>query len=103
MTDVCERIEYLRKERSISQAELAKRLGISRSAVNAWEMGISKPHIDHVIMLTKIFNTTADFLLDIDKANYYIDISELPDKEKKIIVDLINALKDRKKGAAAKS
>ena len=66
MTEIYKSIEKLRKENGFSQVELAKRLGLSRSAVNAWEMGISKPHIDHVIAMAGIFHVTTDFLLGLD-------------------------------------
>ena len=95
MNEIDKRIECLRKERNISQTELAKKLGISRSAVNAWEMGVSKPHIEHVIAMSRIFNVTTDFLLDMDNAKYIIDISDLPNNERKIVVDLASALRKR--------
>ena len=40
---VAARIKLLRDQRGMTQTELAKRLGITRSSVNAWEMGISVP------------------------------------------------------------
>ena len=40
---VADRIKALREQKKMTQAELAKRLGITRSGVNAWEMGISVP------------------------------------------------------------
>lgn len=40
---IAEKIKSLRQQDSLTQAELAKRLGITRSSVNAWEMGISAP------------------------------------------------------------
>ena len=41
-----ERIKELREQRGLSQAELAHQFGITRSSVNAWEMGVSNPKID---------------------------------------------------------
>lgn len=38
-----QKIKILREKRGITQSELAKKLGITRSGVNAWEMGISVP------------------------------------------------------------
>ena len=38
-----ERLQQLRSQRDMKQAVLAKRLGVSRSAINAWENGISFP------------------------------------------------------------
>ncbi|MCL2603108.1 MAG: helix-turn-helix domain-containing protein [Defluviitaleaceae bacterium] len=96
MANIHMNIEKLRKERDMSQSALAKHLGISRSAVNAWEMGLSKPHIDHVVKMVEIFRVTADCLLDINNAKYSLDISDLPDNERKILIDLAVALRSRK-------
>ena len=59
-----ENIKNLREENNYSQTALAKRLGISRSAVNAWEMGISIPSTQYVVELAKIFKVSADYILD---------------------------------------
>jgi len=95
MTELYKRIENLRKERGMTQAELAKRLWISRSAVNAWEMGISKPNIEHVVAMAMLFHVTTDFLLNVNNARHFLDITDLPDKERQIVIDLANVLRDR--------
>ena len=92
MNEIYNKIAQLRKSCGMSQADLAKRLGISRSAVNAWEMDISKPHINHVIAMSKIFRTTTDFLLNMKDSKHVIDISDLSEKEKTIITEMINML-----------
>ena len=38
---VCDTIKSLRETAGLSQSALAKRLGVTRSSVNAWEMGLS--------------------------------------------------------------
>ena len=40
---IADRIKSLREKQNKTQTELAKQLGITRSSVNAWEMGISVP------------------------------------------------------------
>jgi transcriptional regulator with XRE-family HTH domain len=95
MNEIYKHIEKLRKDNGITQVELAKRLGISRNAVNAWEMGTSKPNIDHISALARIFGITTDYLLMVDDSRHFIDISALSDKEKKIVIDLVAALYER--------
>jgi transcriptional regulator with XRE-family HTH domain len=46
---VGERITELRNKYNLTQHALAKELGVSRSSVNAWEMGISHPSIEKII------------------------------------------------------
>lgn len=60
---VAERIKYLREERKLTQADLAKKLGITRSGVNAWEMGISVPSTQYIVELANLFKVSTDYLL----------------------------------------
>ncbi len=61
-----DRIKYLREAKALTQAELAKRLGITRSSVNAWEMGISVPSTQYIVELASIFKVSTDYLLGVD-------------------------------------
>ena len=65
---VAERIRALREDRGMKQTELAKRLGITRSSVNAWEMGISVPSTQYIVELAGIFRVSTDYLLGIRSA-----------------------------------
>lgn len=58
-----ERIKQLREQAGISQSELARRLDVTRSSVNAWEMGLSAPTTQYIVAMTKIFHVSSDFLL----------------------------------------
>ena len=60
---VAERISELREQQNMTQAELAKRLGITRSSVNAWEQGISVPSTQYIVELAALFGVSTDFLL----------------------------------------
>lgn len=53
-----------RKRNNMSQDELAEKLGVSRQSVSLWENGQTQPTIDNIIALARIFNTTADELLE---------------------------------------
>ena len=57
-----ERILTLRQERSISQAELAKRLDVSRQAVSKWEKGQSSPDTVKLIQLAEILDVEVEYL-----------------------------------------
>ena len=60
---ISERIRRLREENGMSQAELARRLDVTRSSVNAWESGLSAPTIQYVVAMTRLFHVSADYLL----------------------------------------
>ena len=57
-----ERILSLRQERSISQAELAKQLDVSRQAVSKWEKGQSSPDTVKLIQLAELFDIEVEYL-----------------------------------------
>ena len=57
------RIKVLREEKELSLADLASKLGKSESACRAWETGRTKPDADTLLVLTRLFDTTIDYLL----------------------------------------
>lgn len=88
LIDFPQRIKYLREKHKITQAALAKRLGISRNAVNSWEMGLSFPSVANIIELTRIFKVSADYLLALSNEQT-INVSKLTEEQKDVIYDLI--------------
>lgn len=64
-----DRLKMLRKERKISQAELARISGLSQSAISAFEMGINEPTSVSVQQLAKSFGMTPGELLGEGKQN----------------------------------
>lgn len=57
-----ERITTLRKERGLSQGELAKALDISRQAVSKWENDTSSPDTLKLIKLAEVLDTEVEYL-----------------------------------------
>lgn len=62
---IYEKIKALREEAGYSQSQLAKKLDVTRSSVNAWEMGLSTPTTNYVVALAKLFHVSTDYLLGI--------------------------------------
>lgn len=89
-----ERIKHLREQNSMTQAELAKKLGITRSSVNAWEMGISIPSTQYIVELAHIFNISTDYLLGVDHSAT-IDVSGLTQDDIEALHSLITHLKNK--------
>ena len=78
--NVRERIQELLKERGITQAQLAVRIGSTESAVSRFISGkTDKINAEHIIRIAKAFNVSTDFLLGVvnipDRKNY--DVEEL--------------------------
>lgn len=60
---ISERIQQLRKNKGMSQEELADKVGVSRQAVSKWESNQSLPDIEKIILLSNYFDVTTDYLL----------------------------------------
>lgn len=58
-----DKIRQLRELAGYSQTELAKKLDVTRSSVNAWEMGLSTPTTQYIVAMAKLFHVSADHLL----------------------------------------
>jgi len=64
-----ENLKKLRKEKNISQEQLAEKLNISRQAISKWESGKAYPDIDNLILLRDIFNVSLDELMVNEKTD----------------------------------
>ena len=62
---VDQRIHMLREQSGMTQQDLALRLGVTRSSVNSWEMGISTPTTEKIAEMALLFKTSADYILGI--------------------------------------
>ena len=63
MEKFSERLKELRIEKGLTQEQLAKETGLSRSAIGFWENGARIPLATVVIALAKYFGVTSDYLL----------------------------------------
>ena len=59
-----ERLAFLRKEKGLSQLELADEMNVTRQAVSKWESGNVMPSLDNLIYLSKLYGVTIDSLID---------------------------------------
>lgn len=91
---IADRIKSLRENQNKTQSELAKQLGITRSSVNAWEMGISVPSTQYVVELAHIFKVSTDYLLGVDTTSS-ISVAGLSEKDVELINTIILHLKNR--------
>jgi transcriptional regulator with XRE-family HTH domain len=56
-------LREIRKERQISQEELAERIGVSRQAISKWEQGSGYPETETLIVLSQELNVSLDYLM----------------------------------------
>ncbi len=58
-----ERIRHAREQGQLSQAELARRIGISKNAMNTIEGGESDPRVSRIVAIARELDVSADYLL----------------------------------------
>ncbi len=92
---ICERIKILRENAGYSQSQLAKKLNVSRSAVNAWEMGFSAPTTQYIIAMAKLFHVSSDYILGIEQG-YTLRMENYTDEEFALVYALIKYIDERK-------
>lgn len=63
MNSIGERIYELRKQRNMSQGDLADELDVSRQTVSKWENSSSVPELEKIIRLCEIFKVSSDYIL----------------------------------------
>ena len=89
---IAEKVKKLREQKGLSQAELARLLGITRSSVNAWEMGISVPSTQYIVDLAGVFDISTDYLLGVDSSST-ISVAGLTDSDILLVHSIIEHLK----------
>jgi transcriptional regulator with XRE-family HTH domain len=85
------KIKQLRKKKELSQQEFADKIGLHISYVSRLENGHSQPSIDVLKKLTKLFEVTADYLLNGNVDSYDIKIKNKNLAEKIRLIDELDA------------
>lgn len=89
---IADRIKNLRENMGMTQIELAKRLNITRSSVNAWEQGISVPSTQFIVELALLFKVSTDYLLCVEKTSS-LNMEGLTEDDIKILHELAEHLR----------
>lgn len=75
-----ENIKNLRKQKNLTQSQLASKIGVNKSIISAYENQERLPSVAVLIKLSYEFNVSIEYLLGI-KRNKFIDVSKLNDKQ----------------------
>lgn len=95
MVDFGNRLKTLRLRENMTQAQLAQKLGLTKSVISAYETGLRLPSYDILIHIAKIYNVSTDYLLGVENKQY-LDLSGLSTVEKYAVINLIETLKQKK-------
>lgn len=92
---ISDNIKRLRKNMGLSQAMLARKLGVTRASVNAWEMELSSPTAVYLVEMARLFHTTTDDILGLTQEEQ-TSLRGMNDQEKRLIYDLVEYINSRK-------
>lgn len=87
MMEFNNKLYNLRKQRGLSQEELANRLNVSRQTISKWEVGESTPDMEKLVALSDLFEISLDELV-MDKIPAHV--GETSSKS-----DIVNVLNDK--------
>ena len=90
---VGDRIRALRENANMTQAQIAKKFKLSRSAVNYWEMGLSVPTTQYILELAKVFNVSTDYILGQNETST-LSVAGLTDEQVTAVAHVIKCFRD---------
>lgn len=90
-----DRIRALREARGWTQAELARRLNITRNGVNSWEQGLSMPSPTCLVDLAKLFSVSTDYLLGVERLEM-VNVTGLDEKDVAMLAQLAERLREKR-------
>ena len=93
-----EKLVQLRKEKGLTQVELAEAVNVSRQAVSKWESGGALPSTENLIFLSKLYGVPIDYLVNDESEKPVltetkeVEVSESGKKNRKWIAILVCVL-----------
>ena len=89
--DLGRKIIEMRKNKKLSQEQLAEKLNVSRQTIYNWENGKFYPDIDALVKISKCFNISLDDLLSYDDKvlDYLKDSTDVVKSNKKLLYAII--------------
>lgn len=91
MVDFGNTLKTLRLKEKMTQAQLAQKLGVTKSVISAYETGLRLPSYDILIHISKIYKVSTDYLLGVENKQE-IDLSGLSQEEIDALKNLIRAM-----------
>lgn len=95
MTCFAARLKQLRKQRGMTQTEVAAAIGVTRSVVSLYETEMRQPSPDMILALARLYGVSTDYLLRGDNCSF-VDVSGLSEQEIAAIVNMVGLLRSKK-------
>ena len=94
MIDFGERLKCLRKEKRLTQKQLAAMIGVQHSVISFYEVGDRIPSVEVIIRLAAALHVSADYLLGIEKREV-LDLGGLSPEDKLLLRTMADTLRQK--------
>lgn len=96
MVDFGSRLRQLRLRESMTQQQLASRLGLTKSVISAYETDLRLPSYDVLLQIARIFRVTTDYLLGCEtRTDSMLDLTGLSDEQTRLLRQLVDSIRRR--------
>ena len=95
-----ERLKDIRRDNGDTQADLARKLNVSKFTIQSWEQNKSEPSHSMLIKLCRLYQVSSDFLLGItdnDPIFYHVQQKTFQDEDRLLLREFVSFLKSRQK------
>jgi transcriptional regulator with XRE-family HTH domain len=94
MVEFATRLRQLRRDKHLTQAQVASRIGVTPSMVSSYETDIRLPSYEVMMRIADVFGVTVDYLL-CRQEKRFVDISDLTEAEASVICDMVEILRKK--------
>jgi transcriptional regulator with XRE-family HTH domain len=63
LADLAMNLREIRKERRLTQQQLAELLDVQQRVISRWETGVAKPRLNHIVQLARVLEVSLDRLV----------------------------------------
>ena len=88
------RLRELRRRKKMTQAQGAKRLNLSKTAVSGYENNTKTPSVDVLIQLSILYGVTTDYLLGLDNREM-LYVGELGGRQRELLEMLVSEMRGK--------
>lgn len=92
MVEFGNRLRQLRKEKKLTQKQLASLIGVKNSVISFYEVGDRTPSPEVIKKLAVTLHVSSDYLLGIEKSET-VDVSGLSENEKALVRALVDTFR----------
>lgn len=94
--DLSVRLRQLRTDKRLRQEQVADLIGVTKSAISAYENDIRQPSYDILVRFANLYRVSTDYLLG-RTDDRVIDVSDLTASEVALVSELVNSMSNKNK------